>query len=258
MNRIASVMAIQARDRGTWVLAPAYALGAVFVIGWLIVLSRDLLMGGVNDAFTPAVAAPFIIMMVGGIGSIGSTYPFAVGFGTLRRDYVLGTLAMAVAVSAVWAIALGLLSFIEANLIKNWGIGFHFFHLPFFSDGSPLKQFCWVPGPVCTQADPHYLRGGVPLGQFWVYFVLMLFMAVLGVLLGSVYQRFGRTGEYILFGAVFLFLSTFVLVASYWRWWGAIFGWLGRQTAAGLFTWLVPVTAILTLASYGLLRKATV
>ncbi len=81
---------------------------------------------------------------------------------------------------------------------------------------------------------------------------------LLGLLLGSIYQRFGRTGEFFFFGIVFLLLNVFVLLSSYWQWWGTISGWLVQQTAAALGVWLVPVMAIFVLASYALLRKATV
>ena len=258
MNRIASVMVMQARDRMTWFLLPARALGAVFALGWVIVLVRDVLMRGTNDAYTPALAVVFIVLLVGSIGAVTATYPFAVGFGTRRREYLLGTLAMAAGVSAAWALLLGLLSVIEANLIPNWGVGLHFFHLPFFSDGSPLHQFCWTPGAVCAQADPSYGRGGVPLGQVWVYFVLLLFMCVLGLLLGSIAQRFGRTGIYSVCGVAILLLSVFVLLSTVWNWWGTIGGWLAQQTAVGLVSWLVPLMAFFALVTYALLRKATV
>ncbi len=167
-------------------------------------------------------------MLIEAIRTVIGTFPFAVGFGTRRRDYLLGTLAWGVAVCAAWAILLGLLSLIEANVIKNWGVGLHFFHLPFFSDGSPLRQFCWsyYHDMSCAQSDPNYLSGGSPLGQFWVYFVLLLFLYLLGLLLGSIYQCFGRMGEYVFFGIAFLLLSVFFLVSTYWHWWGAIFGWL--------------------------------
>jgi hypothetical protein len=258
MNRIASVIVMQARDRGTWFLIPAGVLAAVFAISWFIVLTHDLLMGGIDGIITAGLAIFCIVMMVGGIGSIGGTYPFAVGFGTRRRDYILGTVAMASAVSTVWAIVLTLLSLIEASVIKNWGVGMHFFHLPWFSDGAPLKQFCWNTATACAQADPSYLRGTASLAQAWVYFTLLLFLCLLGLLLGSIYQRFGRTGIYIFFGVAFLLLSVFLLVSTYWSWWGAIFGWLAQQTAAGLAWWLVPLMACFALASYVLLRKATV
>jgi hypothetical protein len=260
MNRIASVMVMHARDRDTWLLGPWIVLGAAFVICLLIALSIDLLWGGTTPVYTGALACIYIVMLIEAIGTVIGTFPFAVGFGTRRRDYLLGTLAWSVAFCASWAILLGLLSLIEANVIKNWGVGLHFFHLPVFSDGSPLRQFCWsyYHDMYCAQSDPNYLSGSLPLGQFWVSFVLLLFMYLLGLLLGSIYQRFGRTGESIFFGIAFLLLSVFVLMSTYWHWWGAISGWLALQTAAALGLWLVPLMAFFALVSYALLRKATV
>jgi hypothetical protein len=260
MNRIASVMVMHSRDRVSWFLIPASVLGAGFVIVLFIALSIDLLWGGTTPVYTGALAVSYIVMLIGGATTIRGTFPFAVGFGTRRRDYLLGTLAWGVAVCAAWAILLGLLSLIEANVIKNWGVGLHFFHLPFFSDGSPLRQFCWsyYHDMYCAQSDPNYFSNGSSLQQFWVYFVLLLFMYLVGLMLGSIYQRFGRMGEYIFFGIAFLLLSVFLLMSAYWRWWGAIFGWLAQQTAAALGLWLVPLIACFALESYALLRKATV
>jgi len=260
MNRVANVMVMHSRDRVSWFLIPASVLGAGFVIVLFIALCIDLLWGNSTPVYTGALAVFYFVMLIGGATTIRGTFPFAVGFGTRRKDYFLGTLAMGGAVCAAWAILLGLLSFIEANVIKNWGVNLHFFHLPFFSDGSPLRQFCWsyYHDMSCAQSDPHYLRGGWPLGQFWVSFVLLLFMYLLGLLLGSIYQRFGRTGEYIFFGIAFLLLSVFLLLSTYWNWWGAIFGWLAQQSAAILGLWLLPLMACFALVSYALLRKATV
>ncbi len=259
MNRIASIMVMHSRDRVTWFVIPWSVLGAGFAICLFIALSIELLWGGTTPVYTGALAVFYFVMLIEGIRAILGTFPFAVSFGTRRRDYFLGTLAMAVVVSAAWAILLGLLSLIEASVTRNWGVGLHFFHLPFFSDGSPLRQFCWsyYHDMSCKQADPNYLSGGLPLGQFWVYFVFLLFMNLLGLLLGSIYQRFGRMGEYVFFGIVFLLLSVFLVLSTYWHWWGSIYGWLAPQSAATLGLWLVPLIAF-ALVSYALLRKATV
>jgi hypothetical protein len=261
MKRIASVIVMQARDWRTWLVGPGIVLGATFVICLLIALCIDVLWKGSIPVYTGAVACLAVVMLAVAIGTVGGTFPFAVGFGRRRSDYLLGTLAWSVAYCASWAILLGLLSLIEASVIKNWGVGLHFFHLPILSDGSPLRQFCWLPLPSnrsCAYSDPNYLRGGSSWQQLWVSFVLLLFMYLLGLLLGSIYQRFGRTGEFMFFGIVFLLLNVFVLLSSYWQWWGTISGWLVQQTAAALGVWLVPVMAIFALASYALLRKATV
>jgi hypothetical protein len=257
MKRMASVMAMQARDRMTWLVIPGGVLASGFIIVGLIALFVHAVLRG-TEVFTGALAVVFIVMMVGVIGSIGGTYPFAVGLGARRSDFLLGTLGVTVVVSAAWALVLGLLSLVEADVIKNWGVGMHFFHLPWFSDGSLLRHFCWTSDARCAQFDPNYVRGGVPLAQFWVYFVLLLFMSVLGLLLGSIYQRFGRTGIYVALVAVWMLISSSALLSSYWRWWGVIFGWLAGQTAVGFFLWLVPLTALCAVASYALLRKATV
>src|SRR5712692_1458806 len=161
MNRIASVIVMHARDRVTWFLIPASVLGAGFVICLFIALFIALLVGG-TGTYTGALATFYIVMLLGGIGAVSRMFPFAVGFSTRRRDYVLGTLAMGSAVSAAWAILLVLLSLIEANVIPNWGVGLHFFHIPFFSDGSPLQQFCWS-SSCSAQSDPNYFSGGSPL-----------------------------------------------------------------------------------------------
>ncbi len=65
-------------------------------------------------------------------------------------------------------------------------------------------------------------------------------------------------GEYFFLGGAFLLLSTLVLVGTQARWWGTIAGWLTQQTAATLGVWLMPLAASFALASYALLRKATV
>jgi hypothetical protein len=83
-------------------------------------------------------------------------------------------------------------------------------------------------------------------------------MFLLGLTLGSIFQRFGSLGIYVFAGIVFVLLSFFVLLSSSLEWWGAIFGWLAQQTAAGLAVWMLPPIALCALVSYALLRTATV
>ncbi|HEV8194632.1 MAG TPA: hypothetical protein VGP82_24535 [Ktedonobacterales bacterium] len=258
MNRIKSILVMQARDRGTWFVNPWGVFGASFIIVWIIALLVRVFRGGQEETFTGALAAFYFVMLVTGILAVTQGFPFALGFAARRKDYLLGTLAMAIAVSAASSIVLGLLSMVEADVIHNWGIGLHFLHLPFFSDGSPLRQFCWTSDAACEQPDPNYVHGGVPLGAFWFSFILLLFMCLLGLMVGSIFQRFSRVGIYISAGVVFLLLSVFVLLGSSWGWWSTIFAWLAQQTAAGLAWWLCPPMACFALVSYVLLRKAAV
>src|SRR5579862_7738825 len=133
MNHVISVMRMQIRDRGTWLAIPAFTLGGVFALAWCIVVLHDVLTGGVTGTFAPGLATFAIVVLVGGIGAVGGMFPFAVGLGARRRDFVAGTLAVAAAVSAGWALLLGLLALVEADVLKGWGVGMHFFYLPWFS-----------------------------------------------------------------------------------------------------------------------------
>jgi len=58
MNRIASVMVMQARDWATWLLGPSIVLGATFVICLLIALFIDVLWRGSIPVYSGAVAWP--------------------------------------------------------------------------------------------------------------------------------------------------------------------------------------------------------
>jgi hypothetical protein len=227
MNRVASVMVMHSRNRITWFFHPWIIVGFAFVI----CLGLALIDGASGPLYAGGIFAFYLVTIVDGALALSATFRFAVGFSMRRRDFLLGTLAMTIAVSAAWAVLLVLLSVIEANLMPHWGVNLYFFHLPYFSDGSVAIQF-------------------------WVYFVLLLFNYLLGLALGSTYQRFGQTGTWVLSGAVVVLLSAFSLVSYRLNWWDAIFGWLPHQTAASLVLWLVPLIAVFGLACYALLRKA--
>jgi hypothetical protein len=150
MNRIASVMVMHARDRVSWFLIPASVLGAGFVICLFIALSIDLLWGGTTPVYTGALAVFYFVMLIEAIRTVIGTFPFAVGFGTRRRGYLLGTLAWGVAFCAAWAILLGLLSLIEANVIKNWAWVSTSFTSPFSAMARPYGSFAGLTITICT------------------------------------------------------------------------------------------------------------
>ncbi len=229
MNRIAGVIAMHARDEESWFFVPWGIVGSSFAINLLIAL----FLGGKTALYTGGLASIYIYMLVAGVITLKESFPFALGFSVRRSDYFLGTAALAAAVSAAWAILLLLLSLVESQVIRNWGVNLHFFHLPYFSDASLL-------------------------GQFWTYFVGMLLMYCLGMVTASVHQRFSRMGVYIFAGVSLGLASIFSIVATYWNWWGAIFNWLAQQSAVTLALWLAPVVVLCAFASYALLRRATV
>ncbi|HEY7123928.1 MAG TPA: hypothetical protein VH540_08240 [Ktedonobacterales bacterium] len=229
MNRIASVVRMHAKDKNSWFYIPLMVLGVSFSINVLIAS----LLGGKSPIYTGGLLSIYVYMLVGGVIVVTGSFPFAIGFSVRRKDYFWGTVTMAAVISAIWALLISLLSLVEGSLIPNWGVSLHFFHLPFWGNSSIFVQFA-------------------------LFFVVMLLMFFLGFAPASIYQRFGRSGMYTISGVVIGALSILSLLSTYWNWWSAIFAWLGQQTVVGLTGWMALVAGLCALASYGLLRKATV
>lgn len=231
MNAVRTVMKMYTRGKLLWLFLPWMGLMGQFS-GTLIVIHILLFFGGQTPFYPGGIIAICAIMLCVGIVTVNDTFPFALGWSCRRTDYVLGTTLMAVAVSAVTAVLWLLCSLLE-NVTGGWGVELHYFHLPYFNDGSLIEQF-------------------------WVYFVLLANMYFLGFVISSIYQRFGRAGTLIFLLIVFLLMSLFSLVWTYLRWWGALFTWFSQYTAFELALGLLPLTALYLLASYLLLRKAVV
>jgi len=232
MNAIRTVVKMYTRGKLIWFFLPWIGLLLQFLAALIVILIIILLFGGKTPFYPGGLIAICVIMFLLGIVSLNDTFPFALGFGVRRTDYVLGTTVMAVAVSAVTAVLWLLCSLLEI-VTRGWGVELHYFHLPYFNDGSLIKQF-------------------------WVYFVVLANMYFLGFVIGSIYQRFGRAGTLIFLLIVFLLMGLFSLVWTYLRWWGALFHWFSQYTAFELALGLLPLTAFYLLASYLLLRRAVV
>jgi hypothetical protein len=229
MNAIRTVMKMYTRSKLIWFFGPWMGLMFQFLVA-LIVIRILLLFGGETPFYPGGLITICVIMFIVGIISLNDTFPFALGWSCRRTDYVLGTTVMAVAVSAVTAVLWLLCSLLE-SVAGGWGIELHYFHLPYFNDGSLIEQF-------------------------WVYFVVLANMYFLGCVTGSIYQRFGRASTLIFLLIVILLMSIFSFVWAYLGWWGAIFYWFSKYTAFESAFLLLPVTAFYLLVSYLLLRRA--
>ncbi|EFH81368.1 hypothetical protein [Ktedonobacter racemifer] len=230
MNRMQAILHIHSKDWFWWLLAPwCWALLPSFAVNLIISLFAH------TDAgiYTGGLVSIYIYMLIIGALVVYRTFSFALGFTMRRTDYILGTTLVAITVCAIEAIVLLLLSFIEADLTGGWGVRLHFFHLPYVSDGSFLAQF-------------------------WVYFIALATLYALGFIIGSLYQRAGRTGLLATSGAALLLGTIGSFACTQYNWWGNIFAWLTHQSTADLASWfLLPLVACLSI-SYVLLRKATI
>jgi hypothetical protein len=98
----------------------------------------------------------------------------------------------------------------------------------------------------------------LPLVQVaYVYFATLLFMFFLGSAVGSVFVRWGANGI-----LVFIISVAVMLVATVWLVtredaWGSVGAFFTDNSVPVIVTWSVPVTAVLALVGYALMRRAT-
>jgi hypothetical protein len=135
--------------------------------------------------------------------------------------------------SAVIALALVTLGFIEGHVIHNWGVGLHVFLLPYLSAGA-LPQ------------------------QVWVVFSLLVHCFALGFVIGSIYRRWGTAGLLAFLAVAFTVLASGIYLNSLLNRWGTFFAWFGQHTAFELVWWLLPLTTLYLLVAYLLLRRAAI
>jgi hypothetical protein len=230
MKALRTVVKMYTRGRLTWFFLPWVVLSIQFSVALIVTLIVELFGGGKPPVYPGGLITICVILFVWGVMNLAETFPFALGWGCRRTDYVLGTTVIAIEASAVTAVLWLLCSLLEI-VTRGWGIELHYFYLPYFNDGSLIEQF-------------------------WVYFLILANMYVLGFAVGSISQRFGRVGTVTFVLTVLLLMSLFALVWTYLRWWRAFFAWFSQFTAFELALLLLPVTALSLLASYLLLRRA--
>ncbi|GGD98263.1 hypothetical protein [Paenibacillus nasutitermitis] len=226
MNRIAGVMKMHSKDKWSWFLIPWLIILSSFIVNFIISFFAE------EPIYTGGLASIYIYMFIMGLITLIQTFPFALGLSVRRTDYYLGTSAMIVLICAMYAVVLFLLGRIEI-WTEAWGTGLHFFSLP-------------------------YLNAGPVINQLWVPFVILLFMYYSGIVISSLYKRSGRNGMFIVSGIILLGGTIVGFLANYLDWYPAIFEWMGNQSAVNYALWMLPFIAVFALASYLLLRKATV
>ncbi|MDO3677090.1 hypothetical protein [Paenibacillus ehimensis] len=228
MNRIASVTKMHLRDKLSWIYMPWIITLVNLVIHVIIRFS----IGAKDGMYSGGITSLYVYMLVIGIIALPQTFVFALGLGVRRKDYFAGTAMNAALVSMSTAILLLLLSLLE-GWSGGWGVGLHFFRMPYWSDGTVL-------------------------GQIARNFVLMLHLFFLGFVISCVQRRYGWFGMMVLSGAVFAVVSVLVVLASYYQWWGGLFQWIAGKSVSEWAGWLFALLIVYALASYSMLRKAAV
>jgi hypothetical protein len=222
---------------------PSVFFGIPWIIlggAWAVMMIVGLIITAANGPteqmaegmrYSWAVLSPQWYLVVVGVQAIGLTFSFALGFGTTRRDFWLGTSIMFAIVSFLNALAIATLVQIE-KATDGWGIGIAMF------DSLWYGQQGW-------------------LNDFYSTLALQLLVLFIGASATTVYLRWRMRGMMIvMFTAVGLLLA-FIAIATFSGSWPALFEWFGSIGIVGVFTIVLAFAVVCAVGGYLVIRRAT-
>jgi len=173
----------------------------------------------------------YVYMLVVAVMTINQAFPLSLGYGSTRRDFLLGFGVFAIVLSIGYSLLLATATAIE-EATNGWGVG-----LNFFTTGVLWQTDWW-------QAI-----------SFSVLTFLLFFS--IGAATASVYVRWKAIGMYVFWGALVLIViggGALVTWLGAWGQVGAFFVWAG---VLGSAAWSLIITAFCALSAWLILRRAT-
>lgn len=240
-HRLTNVMRLHLANPFTIFVTPLLILGIIFLANWVIwFLIRS---ASPDDAqsvadvsqgmqFSGASLWTFVYMMIVAIQAMNLTFPFALGFGSTRRAFAIGTAATFLGLSAAWALLYSALAFVE-RATDGWGLGGSMFNSFYFGIGEP-----WFV-------------------QTFNIFTAFVFFFFIGMVFGAIFVRYRARGLTLFFLALAVVLIGLVALVTLTDNWGA-FGefFVSVGFFGGYALSLIPSLAA-GVAGYLILRRAT-
>jgi len=189
-------------------------------------------MLGMHDARLTGLVAIYAVFFIVGASTVARSLPFGLALGLSRRSYYLGTVLLALTLTAVDGLLLAGLQEIE-RATGGWGLGMFFFRVQYILDG------------------PWFLT--------WLTsFVALTLVSVYGMWWGLVYLRWRRMGIRVFVVAQILALLAVGLTADRFAAWPNIGRFFTDLTATGLTGVLAAAAAALLVGGYVTIRRAAV
>jgi hypothetical protein len=239
-GRIARVVKLNLANPWTTVVMPWIVLASIFVLSfgiWLIVYANiapeDRADAQDGMAYSGASSWIFVYLLVVAVQAMNLTFPLALGYGSTRRDFYLGSALTFVLLSVMWAAGLTVLSALE-SLTNGWGVGGRMFTAIYFGgEETPVWQ------------------------RSIIFLCVALFFFFVGAAVAAVYVRWRVLGMVVFFFVLGLILIGAIALITFTGSWGAVGGFFVTNGALGVALWLLVPTAIAGLAGYLVLRRAT-
>jgi hypothetical protein len=227
MSTWIKVARYQMVQRFNYVTLPWAALALLFAAQWAVIA-----MLGMHDARLTGLVAIYAVFFIVGASTVARSLPFGLALGLSRRSYYLGTVLLALTLTAVDGLLLAGLQEIE-RATGGWGLGMFFFRVQYILDG------------------PWFLT--------WLTsFVALTLVFVYGMWWGLVYLRWRRMGIRVFIVAQILALLAVGLTADRFAAWPNIGRFFTDLTATGLTGVLAAAAAALLVGGYVTIRRAAV
>lgn len=240
-RRLWNVARLHAANPFTILVTPLMVLGIIFlasfVFWWLISLGTAGDAEAVANAsrgmqFSGASMWTFVYMMVAAIQAMNLTFPFALGFGSTRRDFSLGTGLAFIALSAFYALVYSAMGALE-TLTNGWGLN-------------------------GTMFNAIYVGADEPWGvRLFNVFAAFLFFFAIGTVFGAIYVRYRARGLALFFVALSLALIGVIALATVTESWPAVGEFFGALGLTGTYALSLAVSAVAGVAGYLVLQRAT-
>lgn len=229
-RRLLTIIQLQLTNPMTLIGWPLIILGIIFLGNIaLLTMIATATNGGAQVTVNGGVGFIWIYTLVMAVQSVNQTFPLALGFGSTRRDYLLGTGALFVLLSAGYSALITGLAAVE-RATDYWGLGLGFFDT---RPGSPLSEL------------------------FLIYVLILLLSSSIGAATAAVYVRWKALGMYVFWlGLVIVVLGAGFLV-TWTDSWGAIGDFFATNGVLGSLAWSLILTAVSSIAAYAILRRAT-
>jgi hypothetical protein len=202
-----------------------FAFGICLIVFWAIAPPA-------SGSHTGALATIYVVFFVLGLLSVSRSLPFGLALGVSRRSYYLGTVLLAVALAAVYGLALTLLQVLE-RATGGWGLHMKFFRVAYLLSG------------------PWYLT--------WLTsFVGLALLFIYGMWFGLVWRRWGLVGLMSFIAAQVTLLLAGALAVTWTHVWKGVGHFFTVISAAGLTGLLAGLAAVLVLAGLATMRRVTI
>ncbi|SED95121.1 hypothetical protein SAMN04489740_0350 [Arthrobacter alpinus] len=230
MNRALGVAKMQLINKWTFLGIPALILVSTFAMTMAIwAMLPDSAAEGVK--YSGAGQAIMWYFFGLGIQSLTLSFPFSQGLSISRRNFFLGTVGLFTVVAAVVAGLYVVLGVIE-TATQGWGLNGRMFALQWVAD------------------QPWFI-------QIFFYFILMMFLFLLGFWSATLYKRWQATGLLVTGIVLAVVIVAMIALITVLDGWTGVGSWILTLTPATTGLIALALSAALGLGAFLTLRRAT-